>query len=71
MRASPTSPAFYAFAYHDEAWRQRVIGAQRSGFDFDGTWRQTHLRFLYNREFESTPIKLKNFFSDSLFQPVS
>ncbi len=68
--AASISPAFYAFVYHEDGWKARVCAELANGFDYAGSWRATYITHMLGHCAPSSPIVLKNFYSDALFQPV-
>lgn len=66
---STVSKSFNVFCNHEPLWRSLVLESCKGGFLFKGSWRNTFLgefKCLYNMV--SYGIKVRNFYSDYLFQ---
>ncbi|KAK4480904.1 hypothetical protein RD792_011762 [Penstemon davidsonii] len=66
---STVSKSFYVFCNHEPLWRNLVLETCKGGFLFNGSWKKTYVS-AYKPSFDiiSSGIKVKDFYSDYLFQ---
>ncbi|KAL8505190.1 hypothetical protein ACS0TY_016417 [Phlomoides rotata] len=66
---STVSKSFYVFCSHEPLWRNLVLETSEDGFLFNGSWKNTFVRaHTCSFNIVSSGIKVRNFYSDYLFQ---
>nr|XP_024361962.1 F-box protein At5g06550-like isoform X1 [Physcomitrium patens] len=68
-RLALVSRAFYVFAHQDSLWRNLVLDSYKGELAFKGCWKTTYLAsHALNVGKLHLPLKVKDFYSDYLFQ---
>ncbi|KAG0553571.1 hypothetical protein KC19_12G021800 [Ceratodon purpureus] len=69
-RLALVSKAFYVFAHQDSLWRNLVLDNYKGELGFQGCWKTTYLASLVPKYAgpPHLPLKVKDFYSDYLFQ---
>ncbi|KAF9595424.1 hypothetical protein IFM89_000342 [Coptis chinensis] len=62
------SKSFYVFCNHEPLWRNLVLENFKGGFFFSESWKTTYVFSRSFRNFVSSSLKVRDFYSDYLFQ---
>ncbi|XP_077226187.1 arginine-specific demethylase JMJ22-like [Tasmannia lanceolata] len=68
---STVSKSLYIFCNHEPLWRNLVLETLKGGFSFNGSWKSTFVSAFwpdFDIENANFCIKVRNFYSDYLFQ---